>query len=216
MEDIPEALEPRSLATPRSAAAAGLVFAFFFGASILLARSSTLLDPSAQPPAFMAGMLERGAVALFFVPIAGIAFLWFIGVVRDLIGVREDKLFATVFLGSGILFVAMLFGAAAVLVALNSTSGVPSRADAFGASLARAMLYVYGARAAGVFTLVTSTIILRTGATSRWLALVGFALGLALFLTISFFDIVILLFPVWVALVSIVRLLEARDGTSTA
>ena len=49
------------------------------------------------------------------VPFAGIAFLWFIGVVRDRIGEREDKFFATVFLGSGLLFVAMLFAAAAVL-----------------------------------------------------------------------------------------------------
>jgi hypothetical protein len=215
MDDIPKALEPRLLTTPRSAAVAGLVFAFFFGASILLARSSALLGPSTQPPAFL-GVVERGAVALYFVPIAGIAFLWFIGVVRDLIGVREDKFFATVFLGSGILFVAMLFCAAAVLVALNSTADLPSRADAFGASLARALLYVYGARAAGVFTLVTSMIILRTGATSRWLAIVGLMLGLALFLTISLFDIVILLFPVWVALVSVVRLLEARRGPGTA
>jgi hypothetical protein len=41
--------------------------------------------------------------------VAGIAFLWFIGVLRDRIGEREDRFFATVFLGSGLLFVAMIF-----------------------------------------------------------------------------------------------------------
>ena len=46
---------------------------------------------------------------LGLVPFAGIAFLWFIGVVRDLIGDAEDRFFATVFLGSGILFVAIVF-----------------------------------------------------------------------------------------------------------
>ena len=48
-------------------------------------------------------------MGLYLVPFAGIAFLWFIGVVRDRIGEREDKFFATVFFGSGLLFVAMLF-----------------------------------------------------------------------------------------------------------
>jgi hypothetical protein len=48
------------------------------------------------------------------VPFAGIAFLWFIGVVRDRLGAHEDRFFATVFFGSGILFLAMFFAAAAV------------------------------------------------------------------------------------------------------
>jgi hypothetical protein len=54
------------------------------------------------------------ALALNIVPFAGIAFLWFVGAVRDRIGAAEDRFFATVFLGTGLLFVAMLFAAAAV------------------------------------------------------------------------------------------------------
>ena len=54
------------------------------------------------------------ALALNLVPFAGIAFLWFIGVLRDRLGEREDRFFATVFLGSGLLFLAMLFISAAV------------------------------------------------------------------------------------------------------
>jgi hypothetical protein len=46
------------------------------------------------------------------VPFAGIAFLWFIGVVRERLGEIEDRLFSTVFLRSGLLFLAMLFGGA--------------------------------------------------------------------------------------------------------
>ena len=52
--------------------------------------------------------------SLQLVPFAGIAFLWFIGVVRDQLGDVEDRLFSTVFLGSGLLFLAMLFAGAAV------------------------------------------------------------------------------------------------------
>ena len=62
------------------------------------------------------GTLAR---TLYLVPFAGIAFLWFIGVLRDRLGEREDSFFATVFLGSGLLFVAMLFASAAVVGGIN-------------------------------------------------------------------------------------------------
>jgi hypothetical protein len=47
-------------------------------------------------------------------PFAGIAFLWFIAVMRDRLGELEDRFFTTVFLGSGLLFIAMIFTAVAI------------------------------------------------------------------------------------------------------
>jgi hypothetical protein len=38
------------------------------------------------------------AIGLNLIPFAGIAFLWFIGVIRDRIGAHEDRFFATVLL----------------------------------------------------------------------------------------------------------------------
>ena len=75
-------------------------------------------------------------------PFSGIAFLWFIAVVRHLIGDREDRFFATVFLGSGLLFVAMLFIAAGVGGALLAAvkfqdSPVPRAGDRRDRPLAR-------------------------------------------------------------------------------
>src|SRR5246500_5761087 len=103
------------LRTPRAAAVAGIIF------SVLLITALILLRLSAPPSPGTAGIwltdsAHRAAVAvgLNLVPFAGIAFLWFIGVIRDRIGDREDRFFATVFLGSGLLFVGMLFVAAAV------------------------------------------------------------------------------------------------------
>src|SRR5246500_3730911 len=103
------------LRTPRAAAVAGIIF------SVLLITALTLLRLSFPPSPGTAGIwltdsAHRAAVAvgLNLVPFAGIAFLWFIGVIRDRIGDREDRFFATVFLGSGLLFVGMLFVAAAV------------------------------------------------------------------------------------------------------
>ena len=58
------------------------------------------------------------SIALHLLPFAGIAFLWFVGVVRDRLGENEDRFFATVFLGSGLLFVAMLFCAGALAAGL--------------------------------------------------------------------------------------------------
>ena len=58
--------------------------------------------------------LQPVNLALNLLPFAGIAFLWFIGVLRDRMGAYEDRFFATVFLGSGLLFLAMLFASAAV------------------------------------------------------------------------------------------------------
>src|SRR5579872_1473944 len=103
------------LRTSRAAAVAGIIFAVLLIVALVLLRVSVPARPEV-PGAWLADARRRAAVAiaLNLIPFAGIAFLWFIGVLRDRIGEREDRLFATVFLGSGLLFVGMLFVAAAV------------------------------------------------------------------------------------------------------
>src|SRR6202008_4659142 len=122
---------------------------------------------------------------LNLVPFAGIAFLWFIGVVRDRIGRHEDRFFATVFLGSGLLFVAMLFVAAAVggglIAAASRAVGSPNAGTlGLGRNVTSALLDVYAMRMAAVFTLTTVTIARRTGFVSRWITLAGLATALVL------------------------------------
>lgn len=205
-------LEPAGLTTPRAAGVAGLVFAALFTSAILLLRPSVSLGTDLLAAAISGSLRTSAAIVTsYLVPFSGIAFLWFIGVVRDLIGIREDKFFATVFLGSGILFVAMLFGAAAVIGALLALDQPSPAIVGFGRSLSRSMLYVFGSRAAGVFTLVASTIVLRTGATVRWMAFLGFVIGLVLLLAVASFDLVILLFPAWVALLSMLILVRVHE-----
>src|ERR1700691_4705269 len=103
------------LKTPRAAALAGIVFSVLLIASLVLLRLATPAKAD-QPGSWLTDSARRAAVAtaLNLVPFAGIAFLWFMGVIRDRIGGHEDRFFATVFLGSGLLFVGMLFVAAAV------------------------------------------------------------------------------------------------------
>ena len=102
-----EPLEPRNLRTPRAAAVAGIIFSALLITALVLLRLSAPAHAS-NPGAWLSNPRNRAevAVALNLIPFAGIAFLWFIGVLRDRIGDREDRFFATVFLGSGLLFVA--------------------------------------------------------------------------------------------------------------
>jgi hypothetical protein len=158
-------------------------------------------------------------MGLYAIPFAGIAFLWFIGAVRARIGSREDQLFATVFLGSGLLFVAMLFAAAATASAMAlrldmlATEGVVDPGVLqFSQALTYTFLYVYAARAAGVFMIVTSTIAIRAKAVPRWIGLVGYAIALALLLSIQQFQLIMTLFPLWVALLSIFILVSPPAG----
>src|SRR5512136_2368089 len=109
------------------------------------------------------------AVALNLVPFAGIAFLWFIGVLRDRMGDLEDRFFASVFLGSGLLFLAMLFASAALAGGLLTTWGamsgpvVESGVYRFVRTTSLQLVNVYAMRMAGVFMITTSTISIRTG-----------------------------------------------------
>src|ERR1700728_1058836 len=211
----------RGLKPPRAAALAGIVF------SVLLISSLALLRLSVPANASVAGgwLTDSGkrsavAIGLNLIPFAGIAFLWFIGVVRDRIGAHEDRFFATVFLGSGLLFVGMLFVAAAVaggLIAGVSSSGSPGAGTlALGRNVTSILLNVYSMRMAAVFTLTTVTIARRTKIVSRWLTVAGIVTALVLLVGVGISPWVELLFPVWILAVSIDILASSPRALSSA
>ena len=106
--------------TPKAAAIAGILFCILLLTVFWLLRISVPTDPL-EPGEWLRTSASRVALALNLIPFAGLAFLWFIGVLRDRLGNREDRFFATVFLGSGLLFLAMLFAAAAVVGGILAT-----------------------------------------------------------------------------------------------
>src|SRR5215475_8341626 len=110
-------LRTAPLRTPKAAAVAGILFSVLLAIAFVLLRISVPADPL-EPGAWLRTSSGTVVVALNIIPFAGIAFLWFIGVLRDRLGQREDRFFATVFFGSGLLFLAMLFVAAAVIGAI--------------------------------------------------------------------------------------------------
>jgi hypothetical protein len=214
----------RGLTTPRAAGVAGIIFAIlFFVALVLLGKvvgvglaTQTVMDNLNNSNSTL------GLIGLYLVPFAGIAFLWFIAVVRDRIGVHEDRFFATAFLGSGLLFVAMLFAAAAVLAGLiaGNSFGTAAPTDVatvgFARSVGYSFLFIYSAKAAGIFILATSTIV-RRSRWPRWTFISGFIVALVLILSVSFFEPIVMLLPAWVAAISVYVLLtggrQARGGT---
>jgi hypothetical protein len=216
----PSRPEDRRLETPRAAGVAGLAFAALFVTSLVLLRDQPSRDSTAAEIRNFYLREHGGTVALvgvYLVPFAGIAFLWFIAVVRSLIGEREDRFFATVFLASGLLFVAMLFIAAGVGGAL--LTAVKARHDPVPSAetvvtvrgLAFGFLFIYAIRMAAVFMIVVSTIGMRLGVLPRWLVVAGYAAALVLIFNVSYLETLVLVFPAWVAAVSIVILKAGRS-----
>jgi len=204
----------RALRTPRAAAAAGIIFSVFLITALVLLRISVPAHP-AVPGSWLtdSGRRTAVAVALNLVPFAGIAFLWFIGVLRDRIGDREDRFFATVFLGSGLLFVAMMFVATAIASGLiaDMTSVRPEPSTlALGRSVTSTLLNVYSMRMAAVFTLTTVNIARHTEIVSRWLLIAGLATALVLLVGVGISPWTELLFPAWILALSIDILTATR------
>src|ERR1700757_2754699 len=151
------------LATPRAAAIAGILFAVLLITGLLLLRLAVRADPL-EAGAWLKTSSNEVALALNLVPFAGIAFLWFIGVLRDRLGDLEDQFFATVFLGSGLLFLALLFASAAVAGGIILTYAtqpqgfVDSATFAFGRALFHELINLYAVKMASVFMISTSMI----------------------------------------------------------
>ena len=206
------------LRTSQGAAVAGIIFGVFLITALVLLRISVPAHPEVAG-AWLADSRRRTAVAvaLNLIPFAGIAFLWFIGVLRARIGEREDRLFATVFLGSGLLFVGMLFVAAAVAGAtIAAASSAHPGADtlALSRNVTGSLLNVYAMRMAAVFTLTTVTIARRTRIVARWLTIAGLAIALVLLVSAGIVAWVELLFPAWILALSI-DILVSRSRASS-
>jgi hypothetical protein len=201
------------LKTPRAAAIAGILFSILLIAGLLLFRLSVRADPL-EAGAWLKTSSNTIALALHLVPFAGIAFLWFIGVLRDRLGELEDRFFATVFLGSGLLFLAMLFASAAMAggiimaYAAKPAEFLGSPTFTFARAATYEILNLYAVRMAAVFMVSTSTLAIRTGIIARWIAFLGYAFALFLLLSGRYIEWIILLFPLWVLLVSIDILID--------
>jgi hypothetical protein len=206
------------LKTPKAAAIAGIVFSLLLLSILWLLRTSIPADPL-EPGAWLATDTRAVTVALNLVPFAGVAFLWFIGVLRDRLAQLEDRFFATVFFGSGLLFLAMLFAAAAIIGAIVLVASVSTPHELMNSAtfrFARAASYiianVYAIKMAAVFMISTSTVVIRTGIAPRWIAYLGFLLALILLFGSFFISWSFAVLPFWVFLISVYILIDNLRG----
>lgn len=201
----------RRLTTPRAAAVAGIVFSVLFIVSLVLIRAAVPVDP-VDPGTWLAEKRQSVALALNLLPFAGIAFLWFIGVLRDRLGDHEDRFFATVFLGSGLLFLAMLFVSAAIATGILLRyavlpGGPEAGIYAFGRMIVYQIVNLYAMKMAGVFMISICTVAFRTRIFPRWMSYLGYALAALLLLSPGHLYWTPLVFPLWVLLISVYILL---------
>jgi hypothetical protein len=143
-------------------------------------------------------------------------------VLRDRLGELEDRFFATVFLGSGLLFLAMLFASAAVgggiitAYVARPAGLLESATFAFARAVTYEIMNLYAVKMAAVFMISTSTLAIRTGFFPRWIALLGYAFALFLLLSGRYIEWILMLFPLWVLLISLYILIDNLRRPSQA
>lgn len=231
MSEKNERLIRRQLRSPRVAAVAGILFSLLLTTSMILFRNINTI----ALPDISRDWLERSAssasLPLSLVPFAGIAFLWFTGVIRDRLGDREDKLFATVFWGSGLIFVVLLFIWAATLGAILDsyamTAGklIDNNVYIFGVAFLNEIMGNYALRMAGVYMLSIGTLWTRAGVMPRWLTIVTTIVALGFLFFAGSIREARYIFPGWVLFISVyilvlnyrrTRTLENQDELSLA
>jgi hypothetical protein len=212
-------LTRQALRTPRAAAVAGIIFAVLFTISMILIRLSLPEELSgANAAAWLRGNTSTISLGLTLVPFAGIAFLWFIGVVRDRLGTLEDRFFSTVFFGSGLLFLAMMFVSAAIAggiissYAVEADTLIKSGVISFGRAIMYKIANVYAIRMAGVFMISLGTIWIRTRVMPRVFVFLTYALALVLLVSSNLTVWLIFIFPAWVFVISVFILVVSLRG----
>ena len=216
-------LSGKRLTTPKAAAFAGILFSLLFTASIVLIRISLPTGPMDQA-VWQGNEARLINIALSMMPFAGIAFLWFMGVVRDRLGAYEDQFFSTVFFGSGLIFLAMVFSASAIAggIAINFVINPEEYTNTdvfrFGRVVMSQLFTIYALRMAGVFVISLGTIWLRTGVMPRWLTVITYLFAVILLLSTTLSIWMVLVFPTWVFIVSIfiliLNLRRKQDGST--
>jgi hypothetical protein len=207
MPEPREHISNRRLRTPRAAAIAGVLFALLMGTSFVLLQIS-IPSGSIDANDWLAEQAGTVSLALTLLPFAGIAYLWFMGVMRDRLGHLEDQFFSTLLFGSGILYLAMTFASAAIAGGILTVYAFDPELliDSGIYIFSRAIIYkfnnVYAMRMAGMHMIVLGTIWMRTQIMPRWLALVTFILALVQLVGANFMSSITLVFPTWVFIIS--------------
>jgi uncharacterized membrane protein YbjE (DUF340 family) len=209
MDKIRQNLTRREIRSPRSAAIAGIVYSVLMITGMILTTNITrarLEDITRETMATWSGTAN---LVIIMVPFAGIAFLWFTGVIRDRLGELEDQFFATIFLSSGIIQVLLLFVWGAIFGAIVGTSALAvvesgyNYVYLFGFALMNEIIGNYAVRMAGLYMTAIATLWARTKLAPRWLIIVTYIMAAGFLVAAEWIREARFLFPVWVFVVSV-------------
>jgi hypothetical protein len=216
MKRLDRDLQEARIRSPRSAAFAGIIFSLLTAASMAIMTRVATISPAGVNEAWLETTSQSVRLAVALVPFAGIAFLWFTGVIRDLLGNREDQFFSTVFFGSGIIFVATLFVWATIAGAIYGTFAATAErfVDAliyiFGLELMNEIMSNFTLRMAGVYMLSIGTLWLRTKTLPRWFIILTYIVALSFLFFAGLVRTMRFVFPGWVFAVSVYVLVATR------
>jgi hypothetical protein len=199
----------------------GIVHAvLFLLATFLLSSTPGATAGDAEYIAFYSSPEQRRVIiaAMYVMPFAGIAFLWFIILLRQWInlgGGRRDQLFSNVQLVSGVVFLALFLASAA---ADSTTAASVEFSDApidpaaarLMPTLGRTMLLVLAMRMAAIFVFSTTSIARTAAILPRWFIVAGYVVGIFLLLSVTFSPLLVLAFPSWVIVLCLLLIDRAR------
>ncbi len=195
-------LTRQAVRTPRAAAVAGIIFSVLFTTSMVLIRLALPEELRGTDIAdWLQGNTTTISLALTLVPFAGIAFLWF----------------------GGLLFLAMMFASAAIAggilssYAIEADTLIKSGVVTFGRAIMYTITNVYGVRMAGVFMISLATIWMRTRVMPRVFVFLTYALAFLLLVSSNLTLWLVLVFPAWVFVISVfILIISLRGGQDEA
>ena len=209
----------REIRSPRSAAFAGIGYSILMITGMLLLASIARVSLEDITPELLESWSKKASLIILLVPFAGIAFLWFTGVIRDLLGEQEDRFFATLFYGSGIIQVVLLFIWGAIFGAIMATrammvnESIDARMYLFGFALMNEIIGNYALRMAGIYMTAINSLWSKTGLVPRWLTIITYLLAFGFLLAAEKFREARFIFPIWVFVVSVYILILNFRGT---
>lgn len=199
----------REVRSPRSAAFAGIAYSILMITGMILTASIAKVGLEDITLEVLDSWSRKASLIILLVPFAGIAFLWFTGVIRDRLGELEDRFFATIFYGSGIIQVVLLFlwgaifGAVMVARTLTAVGLIDSGIYIFSFALMNEIIGNYALRMAGVYMTAINALWSKTGLMPRWLTIITYVLAMGFLVAAERIREARFIFPVWVFVVSI-------------
>jgi hypothetical protein len=204
-------------------AVAGIVFSLLFFVAWLLMRRSPTVDDSDEVLLAYYGDPDsrRGSVlaGLYVIPLASIAFIWFMAAARERYirsARREDTILSTAHVVAGALVVTSFLTLATVEIAIVWLADAHTPVDVDGIrsllALGVATAQIIALRSAAVFVGISASRSVRSKVFPKSYAVLSMLTAFALLFAYDAASWMSLVFPLWVALTSLVILFRRQPA----